>query len=231
MRISELFYSIQGEGTLVGVPSVFVRTSGCNLRCGWCDTPYASWKPEGSERSVEEVLAEVEKHPARHVVLTGGEPMIARDLPELAARLREAGYHLTIETAGTVMPEGIACDLASISPKLSNSTPSLERGGEAWVKRHEETRLQPEVLRAWAEQYEVQWKFVISNAQDLVEAREVLERIGVPIEPNRVLLMPEGTSVEALQVRYPLLIEACKAFGYRLSPRLHIDLFGNKRGT
>jgi 7-carboxy-7-deazaguanine synthase len=107
----------------------------------------------------------------------------------------------------------------------------LERGGEAWVKRHEETRLQPEVLRAWAEQYEVQWKFVISNEQDLVEAREVLETIGVPIEPNRVLLMPEGTSVEALQARYPLLIEACKAFGYRLSPRLHIDLFGNKRGT
>jgi 7-carboxy-7-deazaguanine synthase len=203
MRISELFYSIQGEGSLVGVPSVFVRTSGCNLRCGWCDTPYASWKPEGSERSVEEVLAEVEKHPARHVVLTGGEPMIAKELPELAGRLREAGYHLTIETAGTVIPEGIACDLASISPKLSNSTPSLERGGEAWVKRHEETRLQPEVL----------------------------ETIGVPIEPNRVLLMPEGTSVEALQARYPLLIEACKAFGYRLSPRLHIDLFGNKRGT
>lgn len=231
MRISELFYSIQGEGTLVGVPSVFVRTSGCNLRCGWCDTPYASWKPEGSERSVEEVLAEVEKHPARHVVLTGGEPMIAKELPELAARLREAGYHLTIETAGTVMPEGIACDLASISPKLSNSTPSLERGGEAWVKRHEETRLQPEVLRAWAEQYEVQWKFVISNEQDLAEAREVLERIGVPIEPSRVLLMPEGTSVEALQARYPLLIEACKALGYRLSPRLHLDLFGNKRGT
>jgi hypothetical protein len=108
MRISELFYSIQGEGTLVGVPSVFVRTSGCNLRCGWCDTPYASWKPEGSERSVEEVLAEVEKHPARHVVLTGGEPMIAKELPELAGRLREAGYHLTIETAGTVMPAGIA---------------------------------------------------------------------------------------------------------------------------
>lgn len=231
MRISELFYSIQGEGTLVGVPSVFVRTSGCNLRCGWCDTPYASWKPEGSEWGVEDVLAELRKHPARHVVLTGGEPMIAKELPELAGRLREAGYHLTIETAGTVMPEGIACDLASISPKLSNSTPSLERGGEAWVKRHEETRLQPEVLRAWAEQYEVQWKFVISNAEDLTDAREVLERVGVPIEPSRVLLMPEGTSVEAMQGRYPLLIEACKTFGYRLSPRLHIDLFGNKRGT
>lgn len=231
MRISELFYSIQGEGSLVGVPSVFVRTSGCNLRCGWCDTPYASWKPEGNEWSVEAVLAEVEKHPSRHVVLTGGEPMIAKEVPELAGRLREAGYHITIETAGTVVPEGIACDLASISPKLSNSTPSVERGGEAWVKRHEETRLRPEVLRAWAERYEVQWKFVISNPQDLAEAREVLERIGVVIEPSRVLLMPEGTHVEVLQARYPLLIEACKEYGYRLSPRLHIDLFGNKRGT
>lgn len=231
MRISEWFYSIQGEGSLVGIPSVFVRTSGCNLRCGWCDTPYASWKPEGEERSVAEIMAEVQRHPARHVVLTGGEPMIAKELPELAARLREAGYHITIETAGTVMPEGIACDLASISPKLSNSTPSLERAGEGWVKRHEETRLQPAVLRAWAEQYEVQWKFVISNEQDLMEAHEVLESIGTTIEPSQVLLMPEGTSVEAIQGRYPLLIEACKKHGYRLSPRLHIDLFGNKRGT
>jgi 7-carboxy-7-deazaguanine synthase len=231
MRISEWFYSVQGEGTLVGVPSVFVRTSGCNLRCGWCDTPYASWKPEGNERSVQEIMAEVQRHPARHVVLTGGEPMIAKELPELAGRLREAGYHITIETAGTVLPEGIACDLASISPKLSNSTPSLERAGEGWLKRHEETRLQPAVLRAWAEQYDVQWKFVISNEQDLMEARGVLESIGTAIAPSQVLLMPEGTSVEAIQGRYPLLIEACKKHGYRLSPRLHIDLFGNKRGT
>ncbi len=232
MRISELFYSIQGEGSLVGVPSVFVRTSGCNLRCGWCDTPYASWQPEGREWSVDEILAAVGAHgAARHVVLTGGEPMLARDLPELARRLRAGGYHVTIETAGTVAPAGIACDLASISPKLSNSTPPVERAGEAWVRRHEETRWQPEVLRAWAEGYEVQWKFVIASEADLEEARRVIESVGLPVNPTRVLLMPEGTRREVLETRYPLLVEACKTQGYRLSPRLHVDLFGNRRGT
>ncbi len=99
MLISEIFYSVQGEGELTGVPSVFIRTSGCNLRCRWCDTPYASWNPEGTEMSIDQILAEVEKHPAAHVVLTGGEPMVARGIHELAARLRALGKHITIETA------------------------------------------------------------------------------------------------------------------------------------
>src|SRR5438477_10105679 len=84
MLISEIFHSLQGEGELTGVPSVFVRTSGCNLRCNWCDTPYASWNPEGEILSVEQVLTEIARYPARHVVLTGGEPMIAKELPALA---------------------------------------------------------------------------------------------------------------------------------------------------
>ena len=116
MLISEIFYSIQGEGTLTGTPSVFVRTSGCNLRCNWCDTPYASWNPEGEARTVAQVVAEIERHPARHVVLTGGEPMIAKEVRVLAAAIKELGRHLTIETAATVAPEGIACDLSSLSP-------------------------------------------------------------------------------------------------------------------
>src|SRR5215207_4602838 len=103
MLISEIFYSIQGEGELTGVPSVFVRTSGCNLRCAWCDTPYASWNPEGDQRSVEEIVSQVETHrSARHVVLTGGEPMIAKDIKALARSIKETGRHITIETAGTV---------------------------------------------------------------------------------------------------------------------------------
>src|SRR3954467_3471660 len=116
MLISEIFYSLQGEGELIGVPSVFVRTSGCNLRCNWCDTPYASWSPEGTQRGIEEIVAEVRGHPARHVVLTGGEPMIAKGIRELAAELKRLNYHITIETAATIAPEGIACDLASLSP-------------------------------------------------------------------------------------------------------------------
>src|SRR6187401_901216 len=105
MLISEIFYSVQGEGELTGVPSVFVRTSGCNLRCTWCDTPYASWNPEGQEMSVSEIVAEVLEHPAQFVVLTGGEPMIAKGIRELADALHAAGKHITIETAGTVAPD------------------------------------------------------------------------------------------------------------------------------
>src|SRR5579884_3467399 len=113
LKIAEIFYSLQGEGGLVGVPSVFVRTSGCNLRCAWCDTPYASWHPEGEQMTVDEVIARVSAFPAEHVVLTGGEPMAAREMPALAAQLRIHGKHITIETAGTLPPKRIACDLAS----------------------------------------------------------------------------------------------------------------------
>lgn len=231
VRISEIFYSIQGEGTLVGVPSVFVRTSGCNLRCRWCDTPYASWNPEGEEMSVEAILAEVNRHPTRFVVVTGGEPMIAKGMRELLAALHEAGKHITIETAGTVPPEGIACDLASISPKLANSTPLPGEIEPVWIGRHEKTRLQPEVLRAWCGSYEVQLKFVISTPADVEEASRVVDSIGMPIPPERVLVMPEGTNVEALREKSALLVETCKQRGWRFSPRLHVELFGNKRGT
>ena len=232
MLISEMFHSVQGEGVLVGVPSVFIRTSGCNLRCRWCDTPYASWKPEGREMTVLEIMAAVANYGSRHVVVTGGEPMLARAMPELLAALRADGKHITIETAGTVLPSGVPCDLASLSPKLSNSTPTpADTDDAAWIARHERTRLQPEVLRAWCSRYEFQLKFVISNAADIVEAESVVASIGLPISPERVLLMPEGISVEAIRSRAPLLIETCKAKGYRYSPRLHIDLFGNKRGT
>jgi 7-carboxy-7-deazaguanine synthase len=109
MWISELFYSIQGEGILSGVPSVFIRTSGCNLRCVWCDTPYTSWKAEGDHRSLDEIMEYVTQHSTGHVVLTGGEPMIAPETPDLTRRLRFAGQHITIETAGTEYAE-VECD-------------------------------------------------------------------------------------------------------------------------
>lgn len=232
MRISEIFHSIQGEGILTGVPSVFVRTSGCNLRCAWCDTPYASWQPEGPEMSPEQILEEVRKHPCRHVVITGGEPMIARNIREFIANLRALGKHVTIETAGTVAPEGCTVDLVSLSPKLANSTPTEEKAGAAWVRRHEETRLRPEILRAWIETaVDYQLKFVISSETDLEEARSLVAAIGAPVPADKVLLMPEGTTLEAMRSRHPLLIDACLRHGHRLSPRIHIELFGNKRGT
>ena len=229
MRIAEIFHSIQGEGLLTGVPSIFIRTSGCNLRCDWCDTPYASWKPEGPEMSIEEILKKISGWDCNHIVLTGGEPMIASDLPELAEALKNQGKHITIETAGTIPPNGIPCDLASISPKLSNSTPPASRD-PAWAQKHEATRLQPEVISEWIRKYPFQLKFVVSSENDLAEIKDLLSRLP-PVPLHQILLMPEGTDVKILTARTPWLVEICKREGFRFCPRLHIDLFGHKRGT
>ncbi len=231
MLISEIFYSVQGEGQLSGVPSVFVRTSGCNLRCSWCDTPYASWQPEGTEMELSAILSAVQQHAsARHVVLTGGEPMIARDMHALATLLKHHDYHLTIETAATIPPQGIACDLASLSPKLRHSTPDSARAG-AWAERHERTRLQPDVIRAWLEHCPFQLKFVVSQAADIEEIQQLLHAIGHPIPPSQVLLMPEGIHGSDLHAQALRVVDWCKTTGFRYCPRLHIDLFGNTRGT
>ncbi len=230
MLISEIFYSLQGEGELTGVPSVFVRTSGCNLRCNWCDTPYASWSPEGRPMRVEEIVAEVKRHPARHVVLTGGEPMVAKEIHELAAALKKLGYHITIETAATIPPGGIACDLASLSPKLKNSAPDA-RLDDTWRKKHESLRWQPEVVRAWLDGYGYQLKFVVAQPTDADEIEITLAQLEREIPRAKVLLMPEGVTVEMLRAKAGWLGELCKARGYRYAPRLQIELYGNKRGT
>lgn len=182
--------------------------------------------------TLEQILTEVAKHSARHVVVTGGEPMIAKGIREFITMLQAQRKHVTIETAGTVSPDGLQVDLASLSPKLANSTPAEDKAGAAWVQRHEQTRLQPAVLREWLESsLNYQLKFVISTESDLCEAQAVIASIGIPVPPEKVLLMPEGISLESMRTRYPLLINACLTYGYRLSPRLHIELFGNKRGT
>ena len=231
MLISEIFYALQGEGTLTGMPSVFVRTSGCNLRCNWCDTPYASWNPEGKPHTVEQVVAAVQAHPlARHVVLTGGEPMIARDIRELASELKLLGYHVTIETAATVAPDKIACDLASLSPKLLNSAPD-SRLSLSWRKKHEALRWQPKVVQAWIEAYDYQFKFVVAQPGDVDELEGMLASLQREIPRHKVLLMPEGITLEAIRARAGWLGELCKARGYRYAHRLQIELYGNTRGT
>jgi len=224
LRIAELFYSLQGEGALVGVPSVFIRTSGCNLRCAWCDTPYTSWQPEGTDLSLDQILDEVRGHPARHVVVTGGEPMIAPEIVALSGRLRAAGMHITIETAGTVF-QPVACDLMSISPKLANSTPS----DPGWSGRHERLRIQPDVLAELMSRYEHQLKFVVARPEDLDEVREIITTLQAA--RDRVILMPEGTDHERLRERGLWLAEICKNEGFRFSPRLHVELWGNQRGV
>jgi len=225
VRVAEIFYSLQGEGGLVGTPSVFVRLSGCNLRCAWCDTPYASWRPEGRRLDVRAVLEEVGRFPARHVVLTGGEPMIFPAVAPLTGELQRLGYHITVETAGTVWAP-VACDLMSISPKLANSTP---RQPPHWVARHERRRIQPEVLRRLMAAYPYQLKFVVVKPSDLAEIKSLVETLAA--DPASVILMPEGTRAATLRRRSQWLVELCKQEGYRFSPRLHIDLYGNRRGV
>jgi len=253
MRISELFYSIQGEGKLIGVPSVFVRASGCNLRCVWCDTPYASWEPEGEDWGVGRIVAEVERAfvgathaspaapadapsddacvaPTRgYVVLTGGEPMIMADIVELARELKTRHYHITVETAATVF-KAMPIDLVSLSPKLSNSTPH-EREGGRFAAAHEKNRLNVPVIQRFIDSSPAfQLKFVVSDQRDLDEIRALLDQLK-NWSPSDVLLMPEGTDVETLRSRVGWIGEICKATGFRYSPRLHVEMYGNRRGT
>lgn len=231
MKISELFFSIQGEGELTGIPSVFVRTSGCNLRCRWCDTKYSSWTPEGENVDIEELVERVCSYPARHVVITGGEPMIAKDIKEFVDLLKQSGKHITIETAGTIAPNGIQCDLASISPKLSDSTPEKGEISEEWIERHDSTRIDYNILNEWIDSYEFQLKFVVSRKEEINEVKCIIDKIESDILPEKVLLMPEGTDSETIHSRYDMLVDLCKENGFRMCNRLHLDLFGNTRGT
>lgn len=229
MRIAEIYKSIQGEGLLTGAESVFVRASGCNLRCGYCDTPYTSWRPEGDDLSVDEIVSEVLQLGAAHVVVTGGEPMLFAELIRLCDRLHQHGLHITIETAGTLhLP--LKCDLMSISPKLSNSTPAAERAPR-WRARHERTRNTPDVVARLIEDHQYQLKFVIGAPADCEEVEAYLDALPVRAERSRVLLMPEGTDVALLAERGAWLEPYCQAQGYVFCPRRHIEWFGLVRGT
>ena len=212
---------------LAGVPSVFLRLSGCNLRCTWCDTPYASWKPEGDDLMLDAVLADVRSHGSIHVVVTGGEPMISPMISMLTSRLKELDLHITIETAGTVY-QAVTCDLMSISPKLANSTPQEREGGK-WAAQHERLRYQPEVLKKLMGEHEYQLKFVVSAPDDLKEIETIVKETGA--DRSRVMLMAEGTSAETIYERANWIVEMCKRERFRYSPRLHIDIWGDKRGV
>ena len=229
MNIREIFYSIQGEGKLVGIPSVFIRTSGCNLRCVWCDTPDTSWSAEGTEYDVNAILDKLADFPTEYVVVTGGEPMIAKGIGKLTTELRDQGYHITIETAATVYHD-VVCDLASLSPKLENSTPWTREGGRL-ADAHERNRLNLDVIRKFiATASDYQLKFVVDHPGDLAEIDLLLSRIG-NVNPSDVLLMPQGVSREELDKKRTWVADLCKSRGFRYCPRLHIELYGNTPGT
>lgn len=229
VRIAEIYQSIQGEGRLTGTESVFVRASGCNLRCWFCDTPYASWEPEGEDLSVDEIARQILQFDCPHAVITGGEPMLFAELIPLCERLKEVfGLHITIETAGTLyLP--VACDLMSISPKLSSSTPSEETAGP-WAVRHERTRHAPKVTCRLVAEYDYQIKFVIESPADCEEAEEYLRELPA-ISREAVWLMPQGTEAAHLHQIGDWLQPYCRQRGYHYCPRRQIEWFGLVRGT
>ena len=228
MKVAEIYRSVQGEGLLTGTESVFVRTSGCNLRCWFCDTPFTSWSPEGEDLSVDEILEQVDAFACEHVVITGGEPMLHAELVPLARALRERGLHITIETAGTLdLP--VACDLMSLSPKLQGSGPPLEKHPR-WHQRHERSRHRPEVIRRLMADYEYQLKFVVDAPEDCVAIQAWLAEFPAA-EQSRVWLMPQGITMEELAQRARWLEPQCALHGWRFCPRRHIEWFGLARGT
>ncbi len=228
--------SLQGEGTRVGTPSSFVRVSGCNLRCAWCDTPRTSWAPEGEPVELAELVEWCAGGP-RDVVLTGGEPLLFAASAPLSQHLRAAGHFVTIETAGTVACPGIEADLMSISPKLSHSTPWQR--APTLAHRHERDRLDLAVLASLLASFEWQLKFVVRTesadllAADLAEIASLLAELGVGVghQRDRVLLMPEGVDAATLERGYRALVEPCRTTGHRLGLRQHIALFGHTPGT
>lgn len=228
MKIAEIYRSVQGEGLLTGVPSVFVRTSGCNLRCWFCDTPYTSWRPEGQDMTVDDIVAQVEEWDTQHVVVTGGEPMLSSELIPLCARLKAISRHVTIETAGTLyLP--LACDLMSVSPKLASSAPASDTHPR-WSRRHERERHRPDVIRRLLAEHEYQLKFVIDTRADLEEVSNYLEEFAEIIR-GRVLLMPQGTELDQLAMRASWLRPYCEESGFIYCPRKQIEWFGPVRGT
>ncbi len=222
----EVFASVQGEGVSMGTPSTFVRLALCNLRCTWCDTAY-TWDWERFDRasstlelSPAEVAGAVRRLPPRNVVLTGGEPLLQRrQLVPLVEELRAEGYRFEMETNGTIGPGELAglIDQFNVSPKLANS-------GNAGLRR-----IEPSALREFAATGRAWFKFVVAAPGDLEEVREVCTIAGVP--PERVVLMPEGTSAAVLAERGRWLAELCTREGYRFSTRLHILLWGDRRGV
>ncbi|WP_332898878.1 7-carboxy-7-deazaguanine synthase QueE [Haladaptatus sp. CMSO5] len=237
LPINELFYSLQGEGKLAGVPSVFIRTSGCNLRCWFCDSYHTSWEPTHAWMSVDEIVEAVSEHTeAAHVVLTGGEPLIHETAVTLLERLATAGYHTTVETNGTIFRDA-PIDLASVSPKLASSTPTPERdpkGDGEWEARHEEARIDISELSQFVATYDTQLKFVVTGPDDMAEITDIVAAVratGASLADDDVLLMPEGQTREALDETRKRTADLAMEYGFRYTPRLHVDLWNDAPGT
>ncbi len=217
-RVAEVFYSLQGEGVTAGAPAVFIRLQGCSVGCAWCDTKY-SWDAEaGSEVECRALVEEAAAFPCRRVVVTGGEPLESPLFTPLVAALSERGFAIEVETSGTLAPPPETPRLIqwNVSVKLSGSGLPAER------------RINPAAIAAFRDR-ETWWKFVVTDDGDVGEVLRLAERFALPRE--RILLQPEAIRREDLVARSPWVAEACMRHGFRLSPRLHVLLWGARRGV
>jgi 7-carboxy-7-deazaguanine synthase len=210
IQISEIFYSIQGEGLLAGRPSVFVRLAGCPLRCRWCDTQYALDSKAGKTRTITEIVKQIKKYKTDYVVITGGEPMINPNLSPLCKALKN--YHITIETAGIKFVPRLPCDLMSISPKLSNAYDN---------KKDKDKYLKLDSLAELIKNYDYQLKFVIEKKNDIDEVNQILKKLK-KVDPSKVLLMPQAKNTSEYLKKSPLVVELCKDTGFSFCPRLQL---------
>ncbi len=215
-RIADVFFSIQGEGPTAGMPAVFVRLQGCSVGCAWCDTKY-SWDPAaGRGVALEDLVEEASAFSCRRSVITGGEPLESPLFAPLVQALKARGFTLEAETSGTLPPPAVPVDQWNVSVKLAGS-------GVPEAKR-----INPDAIReflrlgAW-------WKFVVVDAADVAEVLRLAERFAIPRE--KILLMPEGVRREEILERSPRVWEECKRYRFRFSPRLHILLWGARRGV
>ncbi len=229
---------MQGEGFLAGVPSMFVRLAGCPLRCKWCDTKYAWDQKAGQDYTIAEIVQTVlrkespgQQWSCKFIVITGGEPMINSDLPQLVQELKTADKHITIETAGIAFIPDLACDLMSISPKLSNSAPTAEdRSQKTEIRRQKFLRLDIAVLRELIDSYDYQLKFVVDSENDLPEIQQTLEKIG-NVDSENVMLMPQAATRDGLLTKSQMVADMCKRTGFAFCQRLQVLLWNNQRGT
>ena len=226
MIINEIFYSLQGEGMLAGVPSVFIRLAGCPLRCKWCDTAYAWDADAGSEMSIEQLIDEISEYQGGFFVVTGGEPLANSHIKELIGQLRKIAGHITIETAGIQYVGGLDVDLISISPNMSNSL-----GGDRLSNRqHADIICKRQTLAELVQNYNCQLKFVVEQQDDILEIKQLL-RDFPQIKRESVMLMPQARTQEEYMRVSKIVADLCIKNTFRFSPRLHVQFWGNMRGV
>lgn len=222
----EIFVSIQGEGVSAGTPCIFIRLALCNLSCSWCDTKYTwDWKSyeyndEVMTLDVNEIKSIVDRFNLKHVVITGGEPLLQQEsLLPLITLLSKDGYSTEIETNGTITPIPPLFRMINqwnISPKLRNSGNTHDKNNNL------------KTLSNYCSHSNAYLKFVIVEQQDVAEAMKIADSTG--FSNDRVILMPEGTNRMDLMNRSKWINEKCALHGLRFSSRLHILLWQGVRG-